>query len=444
MFLLWILLICYILLIVYRLYSPDSKLTWDKLTLPPIHNTECLKDSDCQSTEVCLSNQCIQKYRGVTECNPHTGTWEKKQLGTKTFATCKCKYPQLISQAWEGSNCNVGKACGPHGRLKDVTVNPLLNGKCECDFGYYEDESLNRFKCQKMLPYWQFKPDCEEDEVSRYSNYFAREYINSFPNNIQCFKNPCVFNVLNGKRLRHTHFDPNVGCICNPARGNFGVKFDNFTYLNTPGYHGCANIYENEPETDLLVKLYTYYYIKDSEPISFLSFEKIKKDNVVESLRNYVNHDRLQIADDWRYGFTQHILNKNTFYVHTRKCWTETLFNIYKYDENLILKNHMIDCQNISDHISRNAKPFVNTYNLLYKFPVCKFNDPSNTKYHGTVILNPFLLSHQKYPHLFRSNGISIIKHLDGWYVDLAESDFDTHKLTAEYPSLENALTRSL
>lgn len=445
MLLLWLVLIFYLILLSVKMV-PATRLCWDAIGTTALFQgtAKCKSSSQCKSSEVCLQEECVPKYRGgASECNIDTGDWVVVRVADKSYAKCVCKYPHLISQAWDGGNCNVSKACGPHGRLEDVNRNPILYGRCTCDEGYYADG----LECRKLLPYQQFHFSCTSDEMTRSEarSVFTKEYLNSVPSTVQCFKRPCSFNVLNGKPLKYNVHDPKYGCICDPSRGNFGVVFQNEKYLKSDGYHACGNIFENEPDHDVRVKLYTYFYVKNMDPISFLHFDKLKKDSVVKALRDHVTKRTIQIGEDWRFGYAQYVFREKDYYVHSRSAWTETAFNIRKSDENLMLRKHMTDCQDITKHVVQADSLWANTYRLLYNYPVCYFVDPKTPKYHDAYVLNPFLLSFKEYPTLERSNGFVMVKYmLDSWYVDLAENNLVSHATSAHYPILADDAVRSI
>lgn len=446
MLLLWLVLIFYLILLVVKMIPAAARPSWDKIGAITLSSgaTKCTSSSQCQSSEVCLQDECVPKYRGgSSECNSETGDWVVVRVVDKSYAKCVCKYPHLISQAWDGGNCNVGKACGPHGRLVDVNRNPVRYGRCTCDEGYYADG----LECRKTLPYQRFRVGCAGDEMTRSEarSVFTRDYLNSVPSIVQCFKKPCSFNVLNGKPTKYNVHDPKYGCICDPSKGNFGVVFQNESYLQSNGYHACGNIFENEPDHDAQVQLYTYFYVKDMDPISFLHFDKLKRDSVVESLRDHVTKRTLQIGEDWRFGYAQHVFREKDYYVHSRTAWTETAFKIRKSDENVMLRKHMTDCRDITKHVVPGDSLWANTYRLLYHFPVCHFTDPQTPKYYDAYVLNPFLLSFKGYPTLERSNGFVMVKYmLDSWYVDLAENYLDSHAGSARYPDLTDDAVRSI
>lgn len=442
MLVLWVVLIFYLILLVIKLIPVESKLSWDKINLPTLGNARCKDDSQCTSSEVCIKDECIPKYRGSSKCNMETGHWRLTNLNGKSYAKCTCLYPQHISQAWDGGNCDVDKSCSAHGHLENVNVNPIKHGRCICDQGYYSTPNL---ECHKLLPHQQqrFTMICNSDEMTRAEAYsvFTRYYVNSIPNTVNCFKKPCSFNVLNGKPLKYTEYDPDYGCICDPSKGGFGVFFKGKDYLLSKGYHACGNIFENEPDEDIQVQLYTYFYIKDMDPISFIHFKYLKRASVVESLRDHIKYKDIQIAEDWRYSYAQYVFRKKQYHVHSQECYSTFIQNVRTYP---IIPNHMEDCQRISNHLVRGESIYTNTVKLLFKYPVCHLTDPSNPKYFDAFILNPFLLSCKSEPLLVRSNGFVLSKYMSNdWYVELADNYFETYAPSAQFPILADDNVRS-
>lgn len=442
MLFLWIVFIFYVVLLIVKWIPVRSDATWDVIPTFQEHVFgACQTDAECQSSETCLLRQCYPKYRGVSECNPHTGRWSLIQHNGKKYAKCMCKYPQLVTQAWDGANCDVGKACGPNGVLENVKLNPVVYGRCKCDNGYYQ--AGKELTCRKLLPHQQFNITCTDNEVTRKEaeSIFSKEYLEGISKTIQCIRKPCSFNVFNGKLLTYTHFDPKYGCICDPNKGNFGIHFKNDSFLKTEGYDACANIFENEQ--DVQVKMYSYFYIKN-EPISFIHFEKLNESAIVPQLRNHVTMDALQVSEHWRFSFAQHVFRNKKFWVHTRNCWFENLFHLERCNENILSENQMEDCHNITKHLLKGDGQHANTYKLLYKYPVC-FYRVNDSIYHDRVILNPFFLSFKEQPLLTRSNGFKITPFLkDSWHVDLAESEFDSHAHSSVYPDLTDDTVKSL
>ncbi|GFS52449.1 per os infectivity factor 1, partial [Nephila pilipes] len=114
----------------------------------------------------------------------------------QAFMKCICKYPNLITQSYDGGNCDVGLACEPHGKLERTDVDPLKFGKCNCDDGYKPGGNLT---CVKMLPFEQQKLFCKSDEVYRRNanQIFHPDYLSNIPPLINCLKIPCKHNIFN-------------------------------------------------------------------------------------------------------------------------------------------------------------------------------------------------------------------------------------------------------
>lgn len=423
----------------------ESKLSFEKINFQIdkfIPYQSCNVNSDCNNNEKCFNSKCYPTYRGTQYCNYFTGSWVLEDINGIKYLKCECRYPNIVGQKFDGGNCDVDVACSPNGQLESMYIPDLSKAKCLCQKGY---TSLPhpQIGCRKLLPSETEKDMCESDEVSMSEalSIFHFDYLNNLPKTKKCLKNPCSFNILNGNPLKHTEFDPKFGCICNPRYGNFGVKFDNMNhYLQTEGYDACGNIFKNEPNIETRVRLYTYFYINGEPPKSFIQFINLNPDYLVTELQKFVKNKNLQISESWPYNFMQYIFEKKDFFVHTRECFFETFLEIENCYERLIRKNQMIDCANISDQVPRLSNRHLQAYNLLYKYPVCKYTSSHLADlYKNRYILNPYMLSFKEYRVLLRSNGLEIYSWQDDkWFVNLAPSEFDKYEDTSIYPNLKN------
>lgn len=422
----------------------ESKLSFEKINFQLdkfIPYQSCTVNSDCNNNEKCFNTKCYPTYRGTQYCNHFTGSWVLEDINGVQYLKCTCRYPNIVGQKFDGGNCDVDIACSPNGQLKSIFIPDLSRAECICKKDY-KSLTYPQIGCKKRLPSEMEKTICESDElpISEAFSVFHLDYLNSLPTNKKCLKNPCSFNVLNGKHLTHTKFDPQHGCICNPRYGNFGVKFNNMNnYLITEGYDACGNIFKNEPNIETRVRLFTYFYINGEPPKSFIQFINLNPDYLVPELQKIVqNNKNLQINELWPHNYTQYIFENENYFVHARECFIETFLEIEHCYERLIRKNQMIDCDKIVNQIPKIPNRHLQSYNLLYKYPVCKYKSSQLADlYKNRYILNPYLLSYKEYRVLMRSNGIELYSWQDDkWVVNFAPSEFDKYEDTSIYPIL--------
>lgn len=409
-------------------------------TFSPYQN--CTSNSDCNNHEQCFKGKCYPTYRGTNFCNHFTGSWVLVDIDGKQFLKCTCRHPNIVTQQFDGGNCDVDVACSPNGQLISIFIQDLLNGECACRSGY-KSVKYPRIGCEKLLPSETEKTICDSNEIpiSQALSVYHSEYLNDLPTVKKCIKNPCSFNVLNGKPLNNTKFDSKYGCVCNPAYGNFGVKFENIKkYLITDGYDACANIFNEAPNVETRVRLFTYFYINGNAPKSFIQFTNVNKDHLVPSLQNLVINNNLQIDEIWPYNYSQYIFENEHFVMHTRECILETFLNIENCYERVMREKQMTDCNNILNEVPKIPYRHLQTYALLYKYPVCKYNSSHLAHlYNNRYILNPYLFSHKEYGQLLRSNGIEIFYGADNkWFVSFARSEFEKYENTSVFPLLKS------
>ena len=422
----------------------DSKLSFEKLNVQfnkHAPNQACTVNKDCNNNERCFNKKCYPTYRGTTVCNPFTGSWVLVDVNGTQYLKCTCRHPNIVSQKFDGANCDLDIACAPNGFINYGISRNILQAECLCMKGF-KSVRQPQIGCEALLPSEIEKSLCDSDEIpiSQATSVFHADYLNSLPAAKKCLKNPCSFNVLNGKPLQNTKFDPRYGCICNPAYGNFGIKFNNMNnYLITNGYNACGNIFQNEPNIETRVKLFTYFYINGEAPKSFIQFTNLRADHLVNELQNFVKDTKLQIDEIWPYNFTQYLFENEQFTVHTRECFLYSFLEIECY-ERLMRDNQMIDCDKIIDQVPNVSQRHLQSYTLLYKYPVCKYTfSDFNNLYKNRYILNPHLLSFKEYRRLMRSNGIEIFHVPDRkWIVNFAPSEFDKYENTSVYPNLKN------
>lgn len=450
MLILWVLLIVYVFTIFYYYFVPkDAKFTFEKLniqfnTLAPYQT--CTSNSDCNNDEKCFQNKCYPTYRGTHHCNPLTGTWVLEDFNGKQYLKCTCLYPNIVSQKFEGANCDVDIACRPFGQLNSIFIQDMSEARCLCKKGY-KSVTTPRLGCEKLLPSEIERSVCGSDEIhiSQALSVFHPEYLNNLPAAKTCLKNPCSFNIFNGEPLTNTKFDSKYGCVCDPKYGHFGIKFDSKNvgrYLITDGYDACANIFKNTPNVHTPVRLFTYFYIKGEPPISFIQFSNLNKDHLIPELQNLVHDKKLQIGEIWPYNFSQYIFENEWYMVHTRECFLRTFLQIEECNERIMKWRHTIECEKIIDTVlNKNvSNRHIQTYDLLYQYPVCKYTSQTfSDLYKNWHILNPYFLSYKEFPQLIRSNGIEIYyaPEMVKWIVTLAKSEFEKYESTSIYPELK-------
>lgn len=432
----------------YYLVPKDTKFTFEKLNLQLNVRTPyqtCISNSDCNNDEKCFQNKCYPTFRGTNYCNPLTGTWVLEDLKGKQYLKCTCLYPNIVSQKFEGANCDLDIACPPFGQLNSIFIQDMSEARCICKKGY-KSVTTPRLGCEKFLPSEVEKSVCDSDEIhiSQASNVFHSEYLNNLPAAKRCLKNPCSYNIFNGEPLLNTKFDSKYGCVCNPTYGNFGIKFDSQNlgkYLITDGYDACANIFKSPPKKSISIHLFTYFYINGDKPVSFIQFSNLSSHQLIPELQRYVKNKNLQVSEIWPYNFSQYIFENEWYMVHTRECFLVTFFQIEECHERIMKWNHTIECDKIIDTVNENtSNRHFQTYALLYKYPVCKYTSSEfSDLYKNWHILNPYFLSFKEYPQLARSNGIEMFyaTEMSRWEVSLAKSEFEKYESTSVYPILK-------
>lgn len=381
----------------------------------------CESDENCGTESlVCFNKKCIPKLRGSGECNSQTGNWTLVQKEDRAYVTCVCKFPHLITQQYEGGNCDMDIACGIHGHLEaDLKT-------CRCDYGYAPAYTeIFGPSCRKMTPYEQNRQmsgPYREDETDASSGIFGDNYIGT-----NRLKRPCSFDALSGRPLKFTRFEPDVGCLCDPRYGNFGVTIDHPDYLkNIPGYNACASLLRREPDHPLSnVKLYVYFYMFDKTPAAFIQFSDLDPNVLAPEFKS---NSTWQIEEIWPYDYMQYVLRNEKFSARTRSCnYWSGLFNIFYCNEHEYVKTYkLIPCKHIPQLIQEYAYFHQHTYNMLYVKPACVF-DENDTEVHpiyrGRVVMNPFHMNWEHNPILWRTNGLEMTLKSDGtWHLDLAPS----------------------
>ncbi|GFT80798.1 uncharacterized protein TNCV_2714391 [Trichonephila clavipes] len=80
---------------------------------------------------------------------------------------------------------------------------------------------------------------CEPDEVHfsyiQPSDGFTDGYLRHHQIK-KCFKRPCTFDAFTGQPLKKAHYEEEVGCVCDQAFGQFGVRIEGLPdYVRGPG-----------------------------------------------------------------------------------------------------------------------------------------------------------------------------------------------------------------
>lgn len=437
----WILLFFFYLFVIVNHVYKRSETTKQSvaLTLPTrgfffTNQKACHSIKDCKPNEICFRGRCIQRLDRDRDCNPHTGEWA---LVDSKYAKCVCKYPSLVTQNYDGGNCIVDVACGPHGHLESFDVDPLKNGRCICKPGY-----RNKFDPQKgpsCVVDLHYRPndECLENEMllNDGKGLFTSSYLRQNKHR-KCVKRPCMFDAVSGRPLKRAKFEPGFGCVCDPRYGNFGVRFNNDDYLqNVPGYNACSSIFQNEPDVPTNhVELLAYFYMLNRQPVAMIKFTHLTPDSVKSVFREYMQNETLIVGEDWPYDYMQYALKHLDYNIHTRSCKQLgsyitgeflTMTNPVYCNEREIIPKRMIDCRAIPISSRNYTSQSVIAYHLLYQFPVCIFGtDATNIQsiYRGRYVLNPLLMTYTGSPNAFRSNGLSMIIEGGKWLVTLAES----------------------
>lgn len=452
----YLLIFFYVFLMIFRFFQTGPLTYWksfSKIQFSLDTNFgDCTSDVDCSSSEKCMSlgqpsKQCVPKYRGDHQCNPFTGTWALSQEKDGTyFVKCVCKYPDLVTQKADGADCNVDVACGEHGHLETLQVDPFRSGNCLCEKDYLPDRTHRGPFCRRLMPSDIRFDSCETPRYlprTEAQRIYHPAYLAQFPDN--CFRNPCSLNPLNNEELKHTELHPEKGCICDPHWGNFGIRFEGINYLKLPGYSACVNVFGKEPDSEIDVELYTHYFIRDDDPHSFIHFIDLDPSDVDPILRDLVKNGTLQVQEIWPHNYTQHVLRNLDYDVRSRQCTEVGVFGGVNCEEYVLRPKMLVNCKSITQYLLEDKFDGHSlVYELLYRSPLCYWSEKG--KYHDTFIVNPHLMSfnnHKK--ELFRSNALVLKKINNGrWLVDLADSKYHAVLENSTFPDLTDAYVVSL
>lgn len=422
------------LTVLYAVTSPKSPplSPWPLLPVPtPLSSAavHCQVDDDCEAYHVCLSSTCVPKLLKGGQCNPQTGRWISYYLKKVHFAICTCLNPELFTQNFFGGDCTVNVGCGVHGQYDPQTH------ACRCHPGYKSVQlPQGRLTCQKV-PVFEQATDCGPDElpgIQLEKEGFDPTYETKHVRPAPCVKRPCSFDALSGRPLKHGKWVENWGCVCDPRYGLFGVvlKGINKTYLKTEGFDACASILVQDPPKPIDVKLVTYFYLGNRDPVSLILFDRVSEKDLIPLLRGQKGPVIIQ-QSLWRYDYAQHYFKTHrSFRARTRAILDLGIFgltalNEFEYKENFTPRN----CA-VLPHMLFPPLDLQKVYRVLYENPVCLIHDPSEkvALFQMRIVVNPqhFTFQNPAYESLDRFN--AFVLHYD------AEVGFERWTLDLGYP----------
>lgn len=438
----FILLVLYtLLLLVYAAHYKEPVIPhWPKLSRfahddedddPIVSKKTCSDHDECPKHYKCVGGRCLLQLLRGEDCSLETGNWTVVKLYETEFAVCTCSYPHLFTQKYFGGNCTESVACQPYGSYNVKTKN------CDCTHGY----TPANFQC---IPMTALEKDagyaCDSDEMERDSiitlNAFHPDYVNAHWDK-KCFKQPCQFDAFSGLPLKNAFYKKDVGCVCDPTLGQFGVRiqgstFAPFLYLQGPGYTACASIYETPLQQPMPVDMYSYFYLNDRPPVVFLHYENVDASKLIPSLRTTTGAQTLQISQEFPYDYMQHFFDTHMEQSATRLHKYQLPRNFHYIQRRLVLEKQtaqMEYCrymmrQRHMSYTTKFAKGLrIKEYNLLYNFVACYVAKGDKTipeLYRGRYILNPFQLTFQENSEDPRFNGIHVGFNGHFWNVDFA------------------------
>lgn len=382
----------------------------------------CKADDQCPAKHVCLNGTCVRKLPRGEHCYKPYGQWGAYTLNSKTFAMCTCKEPDIMDQRHAGGNCTLPVACGGHGTLDAFTET------CSCEYGF---EPGDRYTCNRVPA---VKLECGDDEMSaKYLFYgFHADYDRKLLDlGAKCYKEPCTFDVLTGKPLRNNRYAGGFGCVCDPLSGSVGVRVQG-NYLRSEGPNACMNIMKHPEKRAVDVDLYQYFYVGDREPITFIAFKGLQRDDVVPVFSDAVRNGTLMVGESWPYNYFQyHLQTGREKQVRYRQCpiakfiFVEFLAGC---SEHLVDKKYpTVRCSDLEERYAKLTGDSTwrhHVYFRLYRYPFCYVDSNHDSVFKGTFVLNPqhVLLEHD-FDGLKRSNGLkgTFLAGSRTLFVDLAD-----------------------
>lgn len=440
---LYSLLIFYIIILIHHLKMLSEPIIWHDLFVLHNQDLECdLNDPNCPTDYHCYPNPdtgvCIKLQDNLTQCNESTGILTLTQNSQGYILKCVCKYPHLVTQLYDGTNCDIDVACKPHGKLASMTIDPQMHGECECKFPYVNLKTEKGPSCifskEKHAPpcypgtlnEQTNKCECPQDyyigtDSDKAKLIFKKEYLNQFLGSPpRCIPWPCSYNVFNNKHLVHGNviaIDGEAQCFCDPRYGNFGVYLETQNYLNNSfgdkqHHNACANIYETEPNIPVDHTAFCFYYYKNFDPQCYLKFKNVNSKAVNEHFTNQQNtNDTIHIKDEWPNNFFNQVFrlyeNKISAVIHY--CEFSSGITFHCHEGVYISKYDIINCKKLEnmDFITY-YETFVE-YNTIFMYPACKWTrDDTSPEYKNHVILNPLHMLKPNTLNLYRTNGVEV------------------------------------
>ncbi|GFU98725.1 uncharacterized protein TNCV_298971 [Trichonephila clavipes] len=250
-----------------------------------------------------------------------------------------------------------------------------------------------------------------------------------------CLNQTCIPQLLRGERI--ARYEEGVGCVCDPAFGQFGVRIEGLSdYVRGPGYNACASVFQTPLKQPIPVQVVTYFYLMQQPPVSFLQYEKIDASHVIAPLSSFIQNGKLQVGQEFPYDYMQVFFReRHPFTAKVRQFnFNETFYA--KYPPTFIRKpNQMEWCRFMSRHLKEVFLPSEWAFNLLYTFPACyigKNDQDAPEQYRGRYVSNPLHFTYGAYAEHPRFNGL-LLKHERGdWTLEFApEYDVDTYRSIA-------------
>lgn len=420
----WILVFLYAALVIYYAWNTPRPTfsKWPVLQKDAEKNypEKCKRTSECPPNHICMNETCVPQLLRGEECYSETGKWTLVSHRGKSFAACICLNPNLMTQKHFGGNCDVDVACKPHGYFN------MHSQRCVCSEGYV---SLDTPECRKISVIDRMKYEsCEPDEV-HFSQLTPSDGITaSYKRRHQdkkCFKRPCTFDAMTGKPLKKARYELNVGCVCDPTLGQFGVRIDGLDdYMVGKGYNGCVSLFETPLENPIPVEIFSYFYLLDKDPVTYLQYNDLNPSSVIAPLRDHVQKGALQIAQEFPYDYMQIFLREKQPFQAKIYNYTITpyLYGKLRLDWEM-QPNRMEWCRFMTRHLKKYNTNHGWANEIVYKFPACyigKDDLKADEKYRGKFVSNPFHMTFPEWPFEPRSNGL-VLKFKDNvWTLEFA------------------------
>lgn len=450
----YVLLALYALLLLFYAweFQRPTILSWPYLTrVDSTSATTCQEHSDCDAHHLCVFDTCVPQLLRGEECYPETGAWTLVAHLGKSFAACICNNPELVSQKYFGGNCDVQVACQPHGTFD------LQTDTCSCDEGYVP----SGYTCKKMLAIERMQySSCGPHEIYydqiKPEDGFTDAYLEANRDK-KCFKRPCTFDALSGLPLKRARYEENMGCVCDPTLGQFGVRIEHMNdYVRGPGYNACQSIFSIPIEKPIPVNIMAHFYLMQRDPVVMLIYENLDPNKLIKPLTG----GSLQISQEFPYDYMQVFFRERQPYrARTREFHFDT-YHFTQKKKNWVMKNNRMEwCRYMTRHLSflknsqllqsrhlyKNEQKRNWTWALLYGYPACyigRDDTEAPEKYRGRYVSNPLHLTFTEFPKEDRSNGLFLQYGGPGeWILDLVRNyDVQTY-IQAAIPSMVPFIT---